>query len=207
MIKKIVIGTNNQHKAREIREILDGLPVELLTLEEFENIEPVPEDAHTLGENAALKALGFARQTGLPTVADDSGLEVDALDGRPGVHSARYAGPDATYQQLCEKLLGELKDAPEDKRSARFRCCVCMADSEGVKLEVDGAVEGRIIFEMKGDEGFGYDPVFVPIGYNSTFAQMSPEMKNSISHRGVAFRRFRDKLKELLEKGYGSTNV
>lgn len=207
MIQKIVIGTNNQHKAREISEILDSLAVELLTLEEFKNIEPVPEDAHTLRENAALKAIGFAKQTGLPTVADDSGLEVDALDGRPGVHSARYAGPDATYIQLCEKLLGEMKGVPESKRTARFRCCVCLADSEKVRLEVDGEVEGRIIFEMRGEHGFGYDPVFVPIGYNSTFAQMSPDMKNSISHRGVAFRRFREKLKELLEKGYGSYHV
>lgn len=215
-MKRLIIGTLNEHKGRELREMLvelpasAGKPVTIELLSTFKGVKPTPENGATLRENAALKALGFARQIDEFVLADDSGLEVDALDGAPGVRSARYAGPNSTYPQLIAKLLREMQGVPAEKRTARFRCCVClarpftrrggpcggMASPEGIALEAEGVCEGRIVFEPRGTGGFGYDPVFVPDGYDKTFAELGPDVKNRLSHRGAAIREFRKRFME-----------
>ena len=198
-MNRLVIGTFNEGKVREIREMIAGLPVEALSLADFDAVEEVPEDGETFCENARRKALGLAKQLDAAVMADDSGLEVDALNGEPGVRSARYAGPGATYAQLVEKLLRQMRDVPEGRRTARFRCCICLASPDGVLLEAEGVCEGRIILEPRGTGGFGYDPVFVPEGHARTFAEMSGDEKNRLSHRGAAVRTFSAELRSLLD--------
>jgi len=186
----IYVGSMNAKKAREIRSLLAGLPVEVRPLPAAGIVE-IEETGTTFEENARLKALGLARQLNAWVMADDSGLEVDALDGRPGVYSARYAGPDATDEMLCVKLLGELADVPDERRTARFRCCIAFADPDGIVLETAGACEGSIARRRRGDNSFGYDPVFIPAGHGHTFGEMAPEEKHELSHRGKALRAFR----------------
>ena len=186
----IYVGSMNAKKAREIRSLLADLPVEVCPLP-VAGITEIEETGTTFQENARLKALGLARQLSACVVADDSGLEVDALDGRPGVYSARYAGPGATDDMLCVKLLGELADVPDGARTARFRCAIAFADPDGLLLETTGACEGSITRRRRGDNGFGYDPVFIPAGYDRTFGEMAPEDKHRLSHRGQALRAFR----------------
>lgn len=202
-VKKLVIGTFNQDKAREIGSMLAGVPVEVRLLSDYEGLEEVPEDGETLQENAEKKALGLARQIGEVVMADDSGLEVDALDGEPGVRSARYAGPGADYAAIVAKLLREMKNVPQARRTGRFRCCICMGSPDGVLLRAEGRCEGRIAALPRGTNGFGYDPVFVPAGHARTFAQMSPEEKNRLSHRGAAVRAFRKELGRFLDEHNG----
>lgn len=198
---KLLIATRNRDKLREMRELLGGLEVEVVTLEEFPSVPEVEETGSTLEENAGMKASTAARTAGLHAVADDSGLFVPALDGRPGVRSARYAGPEATDEDLCRKLLREMRDVPERRREAAFRCCVVMSDPGGqMVLTATGAVEGRITEEMRGDGGFGYDPVFYHPDSAATFAALSPRRKNAVSHRGKALRRFREEFVEFLER-------
>jgi len=196
MRDRLVVGTFNAGKVREIRDLLRDLPIEVLYLADFPGVREVPEDGETLRENARRKALGLAKQLGERVVADDSGLEVDALDGAPGVHSARYAGPGATDAELVAKLLRALRGVPEAARTARFRCCVCLAGPEGVLLETEGACEGRILGAPRGTSGFGYDPVFVPCGHERTFAEMTRAEKNRLSHRGAAVRALADALRK-----------
>ena len=196
---RLVIGTSNEGKVREIRELLADLPINVCSLADLDGIESVEEGGDTFEANAEEKALGIARQTGELVMADDSGLEVDALDGAPGVLSARYAGPGATYRQLYEKLLHEMRDVPEAERTARFRCAVCLALPEGVALRTEGACDGRITRESRGTGGFGYDPVFVPNGHDRTFAEMSAVEKNALSHRGRAVREFRTQFEAWLK--------
>lgn len=191
MTQPIVLATANQHKVVEIRRLLDG--VELVPRPY--GIPDVDETDTTFEGNARLKAVALVGATHLAAVADDSGLEVDALGGAPGVISARYAGENATDEQNLQKLLVELADVPDHERAARYRAVALLRYVDGTEVIAEGAVEGRIIREPRGTGGFGYDPIFVPDeGDGRTFAEMSMEEKNAISHRGRAFSR----LKELI---------
>jgi XTP/dITP diphosphohydrolase len=191
----IVLATNNQHKADELYAILKGenIPLELLLISSVlpDGLE-VDETGHTLEENAYLKAIAIHTATGLPCIADDTGLEVSALGGQPGVFSARYAGANATYDDNVNLLLKNLDGIEE--RSATFRTVVCYVD--GLRtFFAEGICTGRIIKERKGSGGFGYDPVFMPDGYSETFAELSSEVKNAISHRGNAIKNFTQRWK------------
>ena len=184
---KLVLATANPNKVKEMRDILSGLGIDVLTLADFPPMDEVNETGDTLEANALLKADAVYRHTGLPSLADDTGLEVDALGGRPGVYSARYAGPNASYEDNVAKLLGELKGVADADRTARFRTVMALRLSDTEHLFADGVAEGRIIGERRGADGFGYDPVFLPSdGDGRTFAEMAPEEKNSISHRARA---------------------
>lgn len=182
----LLVATQNRHKAEEIAELLAGLDVRVVTLAEVAPELDIAETGETFLENARQKALAAAETTGLLTIADDSGLAVDALGGRPGVHSKRYAaGSDA---ERFAKLLGELQEVPDDRRSARFHCAVVVAEPGEVLAEIEETVEGVILRAPRGEGGFGYDPVFQPVGYTRTLAEMSMDEKNALSHRGKAFR-------------------
>lgn len=169
----------------------------MLSLRDLSPIDEPIEDGQTFEDNAEKKAVYYARQTGLCCVADDSGLEVDALNGEPGVYSARYAGAGCTDDDNNRKLLHHLGDLSENRRTARFVCCAAFAEPDGLKRVVRGTVEGRIALAPVGSNGFGYDPLFVPNGYTETFAQLDPKTKNAISHRGEAFRKMKDYLESL----------
>ena len=185
--RQLLIATSNEGKRAEIQVLLSDLPVALLDLRDFPAIEPIPETGATFVENASLKAIGYAAQTGLLTLADDSGLEVDALDGAPGVRSARYSGDSASDAERVEALLAALAHVVEMKRSARFVSAVVIANSNREILNVSvGECEGRIAIAARGRGGFGYDPVFIPNGGDLTFAELKPEIKNQVSHRARA---------------------
>ncbi|MBQ8493609.1 MAG: non-canonical purine NTP diphosphatase [Alistipes sp.] len=189
---KIVFATNNAHKLSEVRAVL-GNGYELVTLKDVGITEDIPETGATLDENASLKARYVYERTGLDCFADDTGLEVEALDGAPGVHSARYATDSHDFKANNRKLLSELSGT--DNRRARFRTVISLI-RDGIEQQVEGTVEGRIATEESGCEGFGYDPLFIPDGYDVTFAEMSADEKNAISHRGRAVA----KLVEILQK-------
>ena len=182
---------------KEMSAILGHLSVELLTLDAFPEIGDIPETGDTLKENAFIKAKTVHQLTGLSALADDTGLEVDALNGAPGIYSARYAGPDATFDDNCQKMLKEMSDIPEEKRTARFRTVIAFV-SEGEKEWVEGVVEGQILEDKRGVGGFGYDPIFYYSPLNKSFAELDSEEKNSISHRGKALRNFSDILEKQL---------
>ncbi|MBI3300284.1 MAG: RdgB/HAM1 family non-canonical purine NTP pyrophosphatase [Elusimicrobia bacterium] len=185
---KLLLATGNAHKARELAELLTGRALEVVTLKDFPELPPVVEDGATLVQNAVKKALEPALRSGLWTLADDTGLEVEALDGRPGVYSARYAGPDCDFAANCRKLLDEMKDVPKPKRGAVFRCVIALASPEGVVQYREGRLEGRIAESPAGSNGFGYDPVFYLPDEVRTLAQLSDAEKNHISHRSQALR-------------------
>ncbi len=193
----ILLATNNAHKVAELTAILGRLEgVRILTLRDIADVIPEPvEDGETLEANAYIKAQEIHAATGLPVIADDTGLETAALGGAPGVMSARYAGEGASYGDNCRKLLEALEGAGD--RSARFRTVICYADASRT-LFAEGEVEGTILAGMRGEEGFGYDPLFVPAGEQRTFAEMSLEQKNRISHRALALERLRDVLAPYL---------
>lgn len=192
MTLSLVTATANPHKVEEISAIL-GDAVELLPRPD--EVGDVVEDADTLEGNARLKAAAICDATGQAAVADDTGLEVDVLGGAPGVHSARYAGAEGDAEANLAKLLRELDGVPVERRTARFRTVALVRRPDGSEVVTHGVVEGRIIDEPRGVGGFGYDPVFVPLdGDGSTFAEMSDDEKNAISHRGRAFRALRDAL-------------
>lgn len=199
---QLLLATRNRNKGTEIASLLQGVDgISIITLSDLPEIPPEPvEDGATLEENAYIKARLIHLATGIPTIADDTGLEVDALGGRPGVHSARYAGENATYADNCRKLLDELSTVDHENRSARFRTVICYCDEKRVFM-VEGTVAGNIVEAERGMEGFGYDPVFVPQGCESTFSEMTPSEKNSISHRGRALRTFVREFKLLNEAG------
>ena len=188
---QLVLATNNRDKIREIKHLLDDLPVTILTRDDFLDFPDPDETGETLIENAVLKAREISTFCDLPALADDSGLEVDALDGAPGVYSSRYAGPDVTYQDNNEKLIRELRDVPTDKRTARFRCVIAIAWNGETVETVEGTAEGRITDDLSGDEGFGYDPVFYYPPADKRFSQMTLEEKNLVSHRGKALQEAR----------------
>ncbi len=194
LVHQILIGTTNPDKLKEVREILRDLPVKLISPDKIPALPDVIEDGQTFGENATKKAVEWAKATGYWTMADDSGLEVEALGGKPGVRSARYAGEDASYEDNNLKLLKALEGVPGGRRTARFRCAVALARPEGFLLVVEGECDGLITEEPRGCHGFGYDPVFYVPEYAKTFAELGPEIKNRISHRTHALRKFREKL-------------
>jgi len=183
---KLLIATRNRGKKREYARLLQGLEVELIALDDLGVTKTIKEDGASYTENALLKARGYAAATGLLTLADDSGLEVDALDGAPGVLTARYAGEGATDQQRYSLLLEQLKDVPHEHRTARFRCVIALAWPDGRVEITEGVCEGRITREPRGEHGFGYDPVFYVPEYGCTMAELPPEIKNRISHRARA---------------------
>jgi XTP/dITP diphosphohydrolase len=190
---RLLLASGNQGKLRELRTILDGLPVELVGLAEAGLGEPpeVEETGDTFLENALLKGRAYAAWSGLAAVADDSGLEVDALGGAPGVRSARYAGPGAGDQANLDKLLAELTGVPPERRTARFRCAAVLVDPEAGEWHAEAAWEGRLLDAPRGSGGFGYDPVFLPDGWELTSAEVDQAAKDAASHRGKAFRALR----------------
>jgi len=185
---KILIATANQGKVKEIRDLVRGLPIEFLSLAEVENAPDVVEDRDTFEGNALKKAHVLAEATGLVSLADDSGLCVDALDGRPGVLSARYAGDGKTDAEKCLYLLEEMRHLPDDRRTARFVCVIALVAPSGEEHLFRGTCEGRITRELHGTAGFGYDPIFFYEPAGCTFAEMDRQAKNQVSHRGRALR-------------------
>ena len=185
---EIVLATRNKKKIEEIRRITVDLPIAILSLDNFPNCPETAEDKDTFEGNAVKKALEVCRCTGKPSLADDSGLEVDALGGAPGVYSARYAGGTGNGNDVrnYEKLLSELANVPDHKRGARFVCCMALAFPDGTVKTFFGYAEGCIGWEPKGTTGFGYDPVFIPDGHKRAFAEMTGEEKDRLSHRGKA---------------------
>ncbi|MEX5219717.1 MAG: XTP/dITP diphosphatase [Nitrospira sp.] len=196
MITELVLATRNQHKGQELKALLGGEGYVIRTLAEFPEAPDVVEDGATCEANAIKKATEIARHTGLPAIADDTGLMVEALGGQPGVHAARYAGESATYKDNCDKLLRELEGVPRERRGARFVTVAAIAFPTGQSAAVEGALEGIITEREIGSQGFGYDPVFFIPESGKTLAQMSPAEKNRVSHRARAF----GKAKQLLRK-------
>lgn len=201
-LPKLVIASNNPGKLREFRELLDGCGFELTTPAALGVPFEPEETGATFEENATIKAVEAARATGHPALADDSGLEVDHLGGRPGIFSARYAGGDRTDPSLTEAqqvaiVLDEMRGVPDDQRGARFRCVIAVATPDGQVRTVEGVFEGRIAREARGTQGFGYDPIFVVPELGVTSAELAPGRKNAISHRGQAARRARELLREM----------
>jgi len=207
MTATLVIGTHNRKKGLEIAQILDASGLRLLTLDEFPDAPEPVEDAGTLEGNAIKKATELADALGRMVAADDSGLEVDALGGEPGVFSARYGGEHGNDLRNIERLLREMKDVPPEKRTARFRTVVAVAVPGELLGTVEGALEGTIALEPRGSNGFGYDPVFIVPGLGATCAELAPDEKNSISHRGQAFRKLSDELPRLLRSAAGKGQV
>ena len=195
---KIVLATHNHDKEIELQHSLRGLGVEICSLSEYPDIGEIEETGATLLENSLLKAHTVHGRTGLPAIADDTGLEVDALDGAPGVYSARFAGVDATYEDNVNKLLSAMEDVPDDMRSARFRTVLSFVD-EIQELWTEGSIEGRITEDSRGNMGFGYDPVFYVPRLEKTFAELSIAEKNKISHRGLALQKLRKILINVLK--------
>ncbi len=198
-MRKLIIATRNKGKFKEIKDILEPINFELKSLVDFKDIPEVKEDRSTFKENAIKKAKEISRLTGILSISDDSGLEVEALGGKPGVYSSRFSGPDATDEKNIKKLIGALKDMPEEKRAARFVCQAVLADKDRILSITTGICKGKIILEPRGNYGFGYDPVFAPEGYDKTFAELGPKVKNKISHRVKAFRKMKERILELAE--------
>ena len=195
---ELLVATRNRHKTREIQHIL-GPEFKVRDLGVHPNVSEVRESGTSFDENATLKALAASRQLPALVIADDSGLEVDALGGAPGIYSARYAGATATDRDRIDKLLRELARvrATDDGRRARFRCVVALARNGDLLGIFEGIVEGRITDTARGDSGFGYDPIFIPEGFEQTFGELPREVKNTISHRAKAIRAVAEKLKRL----------
>jgi XTP/dITP diphosphohydrolase len=197
---KLLVATHNQGKLQNFVDMLQDLAVEWLSLDEVGVVQDVEETGSTFRENSLLKARAYAAETGLLTLADDSGLEVDALHGAPGVYTARYGGEGLTAVQRYQKLLNDIKTVPESQRTARFRCVIVLAAPDGTILgESEGVCEGRIAQAPAGDNGFGYDPVFYLPQFNKTMAQLPAAQKHQISHRGQAVQAIVPRLRDLLK--------
>jgi len=197
MTRKLLIGSNNVKKRAEIEKILHDCDFEVVTPQELAIAEEPEETGATFLENAEIKARFYALESGCLTLADDSGLSVDALGGAPGVRSARYAGEDATDEENCSKLLAALTAVADADRTARFQCAVVVADPDGVLATAHGHCEGLIMKERAGESGFGYDPLFLYPPEGITFAQLEPAIKNRVSHRGRALEKIRGFLEKL----------
>lgn len=195
---KLFLATNNEGKIREYEHLLAHLQIKLWTPRMLGIELAVREDGTSYAENARLKALGYVQASGMPTLADDSGLEVDALGGAPGIRSARYAGGEANDAERYELLLQKLKDVPLEKRTARFRCVLVLATPRGELYSTEGICEGLISFEPRGSYGFGYDPIFFLPEYGQTMAELPPELKNRISHRARAVQKMLPVLSHVL---------
>ncbi len=203
MKRKILVATTNPGKAAELRAMLDA-NVRWLSLSDFKGIAEVKEDGLTFIENACKKAIGYAKATGLWTIADDSGLIIDALQGGPGIESARFSGAKGRNRTVIDrqniaKVLKLLEGVPAEKRTARFVCCLCLASPDEILIEIEGRLEGLINDSPIGENGFGYDPIFLVPELNKTVAQFSREEKNAISHRGEAIRKLKPLLAQLLK--------
>lgn len=201
MAARVVLATKNRKKLDELHRILDaaGLDVELLGIDAFPDLPDIPETESSFAGNALLKAREIARITGLPAVADDSGLCVDALNGMPGILSARWSGRHGDDDANLDLLLGQLADIPDRRRTAAFHCAAAVSLPDGTERVVEGTIDGTLIRERRGANGFGYDPIFVPLGYQVTTAELSADEKDAISHRGQAMRALVPVLAELLE--------
>jgi XTP/dITP diphosphohydrolase len=197
---RLVLATRNPGKVSELARILDGLDVELVGMDEA-GLDAPDETGTTFEENALLKARAAAQATGLPALADDSGLEVDGLGGAPGVDSAVYAGRHGDDEANLLRLLHEVSDLPEERRSARFVCVAALVAPDGREWTRTGVMEGRVVDAARGQGGFGYDPMFVAEGETRTNAELPPEDKDNKSHRGAAFRAIREAVEELLRSG------
>ncbi len=197
---ELLLATRNRKKKMELQQLLQNQSIKILTLDDIDEIPEIIEDGLSFAENAIKKALETAALSGYTCLADDSGLVVDALKGRPGVFSARFAGEDADDAKNNEKLLDMMRSFKEGQRTARFMCVIAISSPGGEVETASGVCEGRIALIPSGTGGFGYDPLFVPRGYDQTFAELSPQIKNSISHRGRAL----EKCKPLLKKFLGS---
>ena len=194
-MKKIIFATGNQDKMKEIREILADMDVEVVSMKEAGIHADIVEDGSTFEENAIIKAKTICEMTGEITLADDSGLEIDYLNKEPGIYSARYMGEDTSYRIKNANLIERLNGVPDEKRTARFVCAVAAAFPDGSVKTVRGTMEGLIGYEEKGENGFGYDPIFYLPEYGCTSAELSMEEKNKISHRGKALRAIKEELK------------
>ena len=203
MARKLLAATHNRGKLVELKKLLEGLPVELLTLDDLPGFPPVEETGDTFRENAVIKAALLAKESGILTVADDSGLEVDALNGQPGVYSARFAGEPPDDRRNNRKLLQMLAGVPPAQRTARFVCVIAIATPDGQVHTAEGQCEGIILTESRGEGGFGYDPLFYVPALQKTMAELTLEEKNRISHRGQALRKAAPILRGLLLGGPG----
>jgi XTP/dITP diphosphohydrolase len=202
MIRELVLATRNRHKGEELAALLGDLGITIRTLDEFPDAPDVVEDGDTCEANAIKKARAIAEFTGLPAVADDTGLEVDALGGRPGIYAARYAGEEATYEDNCQKLLREMAGVPREQRTARFLTVAAIAlPSDGIRV-AQGTLDGAIAEQASGALGFGYDPVFLIPELGKTLAQLSADQKNTISHRAKAFAKMRE-----IVRSYGQRSL
>jgi XTP/dITP diphosphohydrolase len=197
-VRQVVLATRNKHKVKELRRILAPYDIDLLSLSDFPDVPDVAETGETFADNATLKAAAVARLTGLTAVADDSGLEVDALNGMPGILSARWSGKHSDDAANLDLVLAQIAEVPDERRGAAFVCAAVAAAPSGRTVVVEERLRGSLIRERRGSNGFGYDPVFVPQGERRTTAEMSAEEKDAISHRGQAFRALAPLVAELL---------
>ena len=198
MEKRIIFATGNEGKMLEIRRILEDLGVPVLSMKEAGISADIEENGKSFAENAAIKAKAIMEMTGEIVMADDSGLEIDYLDGAPGIYSARFMGEDTSYDIKNKALIDKLAGVPDEKRTARFVCAIACALPDGQILESRGTMEGIIGYEIKGENGFGYDPIFYLPECGCTSAEISPEKKNELSHRGKALRAMKEKLEKYL---------
>ena len=196
--QKIVVATNNEDKLNEIKMLLNNLKLNILSKNDFMDFPEMEETGDSLKANALLKARGTFQATGLPSIADDTGLEVSELNGAPGVYSSRYAGTSASYEDNVRKLLNEMENVPIERRGAQFRCAIAFVDGEH-EFTIEDVCKGIIIHSPQGNDGFGYDPIFFVPEYGKSFAEMSPELKNNISHRGKALTKIKPYLSEYFE--------
>ena len=194
----MLIATTNPQKVKEILAVLDGLPITLKTLNDFSHVEPPDETGSAFEENARAKARAYAQATGCVALAEDSGFEVDALDGEPGIHSARYLRPGASYPERFEEIYRRLRERNASNDTARFICALALAEGGTIVFETTGIVEGRLALAPAGSGGFGYDPILYYPPYQKTFGEVSPEQKAAVSHRGKALRAFRAYLERTL---------
>lgn len=199
-IDRIVFATGNEGKLKEIREILENFEIEVISMQEAGVLEEIPEDGLTFKENSLIKSKFVCMRTGLPALADDSGLEIDFLGGEPGVFSARYLGRDTDYKTKNSLILEKLKGTSKEERGARFVCVISLVLPDGREFVTEGVMEGEIGYEIKGKNGFGYDPIFYLPEYCKTSAEISREEKNKISHRGKALRGMVEKIRTLMEE-------